>query len=90
MELTIWGVLGMVWWVESFESFLGAGKGVNVIPEKVEGVRGDAGLPTAVDVRIGLCTTVMSRMLEEVVAGGMMRGRRTGRLGLHIVVVEGR
>ena len=87
MESTTWGVVGMVWWVEPFVSFLGAGEGVNVIPERVSGVRGDVGLATAVDVRIGLCTTVMSRMLEEVVAGGMMRGRRTGRLGLHIVVV---
>ena len=50
-----------------------------MIPERVEGVRGDVGLPTGVGAWIGLCTAVMLRMLVEVVAGGMMRGRRTGR-----------
>ena len=78
MESNIWGVLGMVWWVELFESFGGAGEGVNSIPERVEGVCGDVGLPTGTGVRTGLCTRVTLRMLAEV-AGGMMRGGRAGR-----------
>ena len=53
--------------------------GVNSIPERVEGVRGDVGLPTVVVARTGLCTRVTLRMLAEVVAGGMMRGERVGR-----------
>lgn len=89
MDSVTWGVLGMVWWVEPFESFAGAGEGVNVMPERVEGVRGDdVGLPTGTGVWTGLCTRVTSRMLAEVLAGGMMRGRRTGRGVLGIVVVE--
>lgn len=87
-ESIIWGVLGILWWVEPLVSFSGGGEGVNVIPERVEGVRGDVGLLALTDVWIGLCTAVTLRMLAEVVAGGMMRGRRTGRWGLDIVVGE--
>ena len=87
MESIITGVLGMLWWFELFESFSGAGEGVNVIPERVSGVRGDVGLPTVIGICIGLCTAVTFRMLAEVVAGGMMRGRRTGRGGLDIFAV---
>lgn len=57
-------------------------------------MRGEVGfsLPTVVvKVWMGLWMAVMFRMEVEVVAGGIVRGRRIGRgLDIVLVVVEGR